>query len=242
MKHHSRCLIGESDMSGFTPWWESHLPAYIIIYCREGEAELKLLFKNHILRKGMIAIISPDMYPSFTSRSETFTAFYCLTDRDFTEKSLYGVPNGFYDTIYVAPVLPVENSMDRWMDLLKDFDENSMNPFPHDILSHILHAFALDYYDKWKRHYNNLTSEDNKNSADVICMKYYNLIFDHFREYRILCRHPLHHSQLSGYDCTKNPQRDTQAGDRPSNHIGNETSAAQYDIDDRTDCRPAAFS
>ena len=201
-------------MSGFTPWWESHLPAYIIIYCREGEAELKLLFKNHILRKGMIAIISPDMYPSFTSRSETFTAFYCLTDRDFTEKSLYGVPNGFYDTIYVAPVLPVEDSMDRWMDLLKDFDENSMNLFRHDILSHILHAFALDYYDKWKRHYNNLTSEDNKNSADVICMKYYNLIFDHFREHRniayyadILCITPNYLAMIVRKICNETPKQ-----------------------------------
>lgn len=35
-------IIGESDMKDFTLWWESHLPAYIVVYCCGGEAKLRL--------------------------------------------------------------------------------------------------------------------------------------------------------------------------------------------------------
>lgn len=171
-------------MSGFTPWWESHLPAYIIIYCLAGEAELKLQFRSHAFRQGMMAVIPPDMFPAFTSRSETFTAFYWLTDRDFAEKALYDIPNGFYDAIYKAPILPVGNSMNVWLELLRNISDDHTDSSRLNILSSLLRAFTLDYYEKWKRHYDSLPLKDDKSPADFICMKFYNLIFDNFREHR----------------------------------------------------------
>ena len=178
------CIIGESDMNDFIPWWESHLPAYLIVYCLKGEAELKLQFKTYHFRQGMMTIIPPDMFPSFSSRTESFKAFYCLMSRDFAEKSFYNIPNGFYDTFYAAPILPMDNTIDNWMKILNDVYADHTNIYRQNILSGLLHSFALDYYDKWKRYYGDRPMEDNRNPAEVLCMKFYNLIFEHFREHR----------------------------------------------------------
>lgn len=211
---HTRCFIGESDMKGFTTWWESSLPAYMIMYCIEGEAVLKLQFKNHDFRKGMMTIIPPDMFPAFVSRSETFCAFYWLMDRDSAEKALYEIPNGFYETIYVAPVLPVGDGIDHWMTLLRGMSDDNGSPYRHRILSDVMHAFVLDYYDRWQRHYGDLPLDDRKSPAEAICMRFYNLIFDHFREHRNiayyaekLCITPNYLAMIVRQICNETPKQ-----------------------------------
>lgn len=62
-------ITGTSDMSGFTEWWESHLPSSIIIYCLKGKAQMLLQFRKYTITEGQIAIISPDMFPTFVSRT-----------------------------------------------------------------------------------------------------------------------------------------------------------------------------
>lgn len=210
----SYCIIGESDMKDFTPWWESHLPAYIIVYCLHGEAELKLQFRNHTFRQGMATIIPPDMFPVFTSRSETFLAFYCLMSRDFAEKSFFDMPSGFYDAIYVAPILPSKETMDRWITLLQGVGEDLTHPYRPNILSDLLHAFALDYYHRWKQYYGNQPMKDDKSPAGVLCMKFYNLIFDHFREQHTtayyadrLCITPNYLAMITRQICNETPKQ-----------------------------------
>lgn len=210
----SYCIIGESDMKDFASWWESHLPAYIIVYCRKGEAELKLQFKKYTFRQGMMTIIPPDMFPAFITRSETFQAFYCLMSRDFAEKSFYDIPNGFYDTIYVAPVLPLGELMNIWLDLLQCVGGDTTNPYRLSILSDLLHAFILDYYNRWKQHYGNPLINEDKNPAEVICMKFYNLVFDYFREHHTtayyadkLCITPNYLAMIIRKICNETPKQ-----------------------------------
>lgn len=211
---YTNCLIGESDMKDFTPWWESHLPAYIVVYCREGEAELKLQFKNYTFRKGMITLIPPDMFPAFTLRSKTFRTFYCLMSRDFAEKSLYDVPNGFYDALYAAPLLPSEGKMDVWIDVFRHIDTAPNHSYRLNMLSGVLHAFVLDYYSLWKQHYGDPFVKDNKNPAEAICMKFYNLLFDHFREHHTtayyadrLCITPNYLAMITRKICKESPKQ-----------------------------------
>lgn len=58
------CLAGESDMGDFTAWWESHQPSYLIIYCRQGEAEMQMMFEKYTINKGHLTIITPGMSPT----------------------------------------------------------------------------------------------------------------------------------------------------------------------------------
>lgn len=139
------CLIGESNMSDFTPWWESHHPAWIIVYCLDGEAELTLEFKPRAFRQGMIAIIAPDMFPSFGARSENFNSFYCLVDRDSAENLFHDFPKHFFNAIYAEPVVPAGRSMDRWMDMLNAIGGEQANKHRQAILFDLMHALILDY-------------------------------------------------------------------------------------------------
>lgn len=106
------CLTGESDMGNFIPLWESHLPSYLILYCRQGEAKIQLLFEPYTMKKGHLAIITPDMFPAFTARSADFRAFYCLMDREFAEYTAYGVPNKFFDCQFSCPDINGGQDMD----------------------------------------------------------------------------------------------------------------------------------
>lgn len=208
------CIVGESDMRDFTSWWESHLPAYIIVYCLAGEAELKLQFKNYSFRKGTISFISPDMFPAFSAMTPQFSAFYCLMSRDFAEKAFYDIPSGFYDASYAAPTLPVGETMNHWMELLNRTYEDKTNTFRQNILSDLLHALALNYYDKWKQHYSDQPLKDEKNPAEAICWKFYNLIYDHFREHRNisyyankLCITPNYLAMITRQICNETPKQ-----------------------------------
>lgn len=178
------CTIGQSDMKNFTSCWESNLPAWLIVYCLKGEAELTIQFKPHAFRQGMVAIIPLDMFPAFTSETVDFTTFYSLMDRDFAEKTFYGIPSSFYDAIYAEPILYIGDGMGVWMNLLKAIYEDECNPYQQTIISNILQAFALDFYSKWKLQYDGLNIKDERHSAETICRKFYNLAFDHFLEHR----------------------------------------------------------
>lgn len=208
------CIIGESDMKDFTSWWESHLPAYLIVYCLKGEAELKLQFKTYKFREGMLAIIPPDMFPAFSSMTEPFNTFYCLMNRDFAEKSFYDIPNGFYDSFYASPILPMGDAMSDWMKILGDIYTDHANMYHQSILSGLLHAFALDYYDKWIRFNGDQPVKDSRNPAEALCMKFYNLLFDHFREHRTtayyanrLCITPNYLAMVTRQICGESPKQ-----------------------------------
>lgn len=208
------CLIGESDMSDFTLWWESHLPACIIIYCRSGEAELKLQFKSHRFRQGMVTFISPDMYPHFVSTTKDFKAFYCLMSRDFAEKSAYNVPNAFFDGLYAEPMLPVGTSMEVWMGLLGSVYADRANLCRQNILIDLLHAFTLDCYNKWKLQYGDRPLKEDRSPAEAICIRFYNLVFDHFKEHRNtafyadkLCITPNYLAMVTRQICHESPKQ-----------------------------------
>lgn len=178
------CIVGESDMRDFTSWWERHLPSWIVVYCREGEAELMLQFKPYAFKPGMMAIVPPDMFPAFTSLSGDFRAFYCLVGREVAEKAFYDIPNSFFDAIYTLPVLPVGNTLDVWMELLMLVHGEGQNPYRQHVFSDLLHAFTLEYYNKWNLQYGNQPAIHRRSAADTVCVKFYNLVFDHFREHR----------------------------------------------------------
>lgn len=216
MDEHTRscCITGESNMKDFTSWWESHLPSYLIACCRSGEAELKLRFKAYRFQSGMWAIIPPDMFPSFSSMSESFNAFFCLVSRDFMDKSCYDLPYDFFNALYVEPILKANGLLDAWMPLLSGVNADSSNQQRESILSDLLHAFTLDYYDKWKRLYGDRSAEIERSPAEYLCMRFYNLVFDHFREHRAttyyaekLCITPNYLAMITRQICDESPKQ-----------------------------------
>lgn len=148
------CLAGESDMGDFTAWWESHLPSYLIIYCRQGEAEMQMMFEKYAINKGHLTIITPDMFPAFTSRSADFRAFYCLMNRDFAEYTAYGVPNKFFDCQFSCPVIFGGQDLDSWTRLLEhaatQYDGYQCSK---EIVKNIIHDIYLVYFNLWQQQY-----------------------------------------------------------------------------------------
>lgn len=208
------CLVIESEVKDFSPWCETSAPVYVIMYCREGDAELRLMFRHHAFRQGMMAIIPPDMFPDFVSRSGTFRAFYWVMGRDFAEKALYDIPGSLYDAIYAAPILPVGDTMDKWMDLVQHVSRNHADTYRTPILSDLLHAFALDYYSKWRQHYDSMPVKEDKSPAEAICMKFYHLVSDHCMEHHTtayyadrLCITPNYLAMITRQICNETPKQ-----------------------------------
>lgn len=209
------CLVGESDMDGFTAWWESHLPSYLIIYCRQGEAEMQLQFEQCAVKKGTVVIVSPDMFPSFTSRSADFSAFYCLMDRDFAEYTAYGVPSQFYACQFNAPAICGGKEMDTWTRLLEHAAaEYADYECRKEILKNIIHNIYLVYYNLWRRQHGDTTVRREIKHTEQLCMKFYDLVFDHFTEHRDisfyadrLCVTPNYLAMIVRQVCKESPKQ-----------------------------------
>lgn len=113
------CETGESDFRDFASWWENNLPAYLIVYCNEGYAELSVHFVPYIFSKGMMAIISFDMFPSFSGISDNFKVSYCLFDRNFGDEIFYNIPAEFLDISYKHPIAKVnDDELNDWIGIL----------------------------------------------------------------------------------------------------------------------------
>lgn len=178
------CIIRESNLKEVASWWERHLPVWVLVYCLEGEAELSLLLKPYRFTPGMATVISADMFPVINSTSDDFKAFYFMLDRNLADKVLYDIPSGFFDAMYAQPILDIGEAAGNWVALWKSVYENKENTYRQTILTGLLHNFFLFYLDEWERKYGNLFHKNERNPAESICIKFYNLIFDHFREHR----------------------------------------------------------
>lgn len=181
----NQCVVGELDMSNFKLWWESHLPSYLILYCIRGEATLLLQFEEYRVAQGMTVIVSPDMFPSFHSRSGDLMMFYCLMSCDFAETAAYGVPNMFYDCLYVNPIIDGGDEIRIWTDLLKHiFNNYSSYQCRNEILKNVVHNIYLVYYNLWQQQYGEKKMEREQKRPEQLCMKFYNLVFDNFTSHR----------------------------------------------------------
>lgn len=212
MEHN--CWIGESAMRDFTLWWEEHLPAWLLVYALEGSAELTLQFHTYSFRQGMAAIIAPDMFPDFGTLSPDFKAFYCLMDRPFAEQAFSNIPNRFFEAIYLQPILPIDQQMKTWMALLQQTYTNERNSYRPNILTDLLHAFALDYLHRWEQTYGEQNISEPRKSAEALCMRFYQWVFDHSREQRStafyadqLCITPCYLAMITRQVCQETPKQ-----------------------------------
>lgn len=210
----NKYIIGESSMDDFTSWWEGHLPSYLLIYCREGEAHMLVQFEQYTIRKGTVIFISPDMFPAFESRSADFTVFYCLMNREFAENTLYGVPNPFYDCLFLNPTVDGGNEICKWIELLHHvaFDYASYQCHIR-IIGNVIHNIYLVFFNLWQQQYGSKRIECQLNRPEQVCMKFYNLVFDHFREQRDtryyadkLCITPNYLAMIVRHVCKESPK------------------------------------
>lgn len=165
---------GRSDMRRFTYMWEKHLPSWIIIYCRRGEAKLSLRFRKFNIGRGMAFYISPDLYPSFSRVSADFEVTYFIGSSEFMKNVFFGIPLEFFKAVDRYPFIPLDKSCSSWFDIIES-TAGSDNPFKKKILSDIVHSYTLVHFNELKRKYGEEFSSV-ENSFAVICDKFYNLV------------------------------------------------------------------
>lgn len=180
----SHVVIGESDLRGFTEWWESRLPSWLVLYCIKGEAKMSMAFKPYTFKEGMATIIPADCYPEVESASEDFKVFYIFADREFVNQSLFDIPRHFYDAIYIHPILPDAHYSDKWKVMLESIFNDTGNIYLMPLLSNLFRAYVLDFYDKWRKQFGDPSDEAQRSPSEKICIKFYDLVFDHYREER----------------------------------------------------------
>lgn len=208
-------IIGKSAMDNFTRWWESNLPSYLLMFCLEGEAQMLVEFKPYTVHKGSVTLISPDMFPSFLSRSADFNIYYCLMSREFAETTLHGIPNALYNCFYLHPVMDGGEEMGMWIELLRHTYQ-SYAGFSHQdkMIENLLHNIYLVFFNQWQQQYGNKQIERELKRPEQLCMKFYNLVFDHFLERRDtkfyadrLCITPNYLAMIVRQVCKESPKQ-----------------------------------
>lgn len=206
-------LTGSRLLCDDPEWWKSHLGEYLYIYCEEGEARLMLLSGEHVLRKGGMVIVSPDMFPSQVAASADCRIFYCVFDAGLADKSTYNVPKEFFDCMYAQPVMPAFEGLPGWVEQLRSIGEDTQNPYREAIVTDLLHAFTLTYLHQWKKHFGETPQHYERGSTDRLCITFYNLMLEHYREHRdiafyaaLLCITPNYLAMILRRQCGETPK------------------------------------
>lgn len=178
------CIVGESDFRDFSQWWEGYLPAYIVVYCKEGNAMLNLHFEPYSFSKGMMAIISYDMFPSISDISDDFNAAYCLFDRDFGDQIFYEIPSNHFDLFYWHPVAETNAILVEWLNILFKTHAETEYICRKELLSNAIKCLFICGLNLWKERFGDMPVKHKMNNLEEICTKFYNLVFDHFKIHR----------------------------------------------------------
>lgn len=210
-----RLEVGRTDLREFGRWWEEWLPSWLLLRCERGEAVLSLQFRPYRLTAGMMTIVAPDMFPSVGWASDDFCARYCVGERDFADEVLYDVPKEFFDAIYVAPLLAVGEALDPWFDMLdRVAGEAGDNPWRAAILGDVVHGLLLSYYHLWQQRNGDQTSRPTMTRAEQLCSRFYDMVFDQFREQRdvgyyadALCITPCYLAMILRQVCGETPKQ-----------------------------------
>lgn len=178
------CIYGASDFRNFSDWWKNNQPAYLIVYCNSGNAQLNAYFEPHTLSKGMMALISFDMFPSFSYISPDFNVSFCLFDREFGDQIFFGVPSDFFYIFYCHPIAMVEDKLTDWFRMLfKTIEDNNIK-YKKEMLHNILQTIFLYSYNVWEELYGKPVKEHKMKNLEEICMKFYDLVYDNFKQHR----------------------------------------------------------
>lgn len=181
----SAFMVGILEVSNFTSWWKCHLPAWMIVWCTSGECSLTLDNRNHNFAKGMMGVIGPDMFPEILDASENFETGYVLIGRDIMEGACFDLPSALVNAIYTKPIIKTDdNTLTVWNDLFRSVYDDTSNPARLVVLKDITHAYFLTYYNIWKQQNGEIYSERNQKPVEIICEKFYNMVYDKFRERR----------------------------------------------------------
>ena len=208
------CIIGRSEMNGFTAWWESHLPSYMIIYCRGGDAKMLVQFEECTISKNVAVLVTPDMFPAFMSHSDDFEVSYCLMSREFAEMVLYGVPMKFFDMLYLTPVIERGSELETWIDMLEHISkEYASYQCNMKIIENVIHNIFLVSFNLWHQQYDSKPMERYLTRPERLCMAFYDLIFDNFKEQREtrfyadrLCITPNYLAMIVRQVCNESPK------------------------------------
>ena len=190
-------------------------------------------------------IVSPDMFPMFTSRSEDFSMFYCLMDREFAETTLYGVPNALYDCLFLQTVVDGGDDLKLWTGLLDHaYREYAGFQGQEKIIENILHNIYLVLFNLWQQQHGSMRVERELQRPEQLCMKFYNLVLDHFTECRAMKFYAdrLYITpQLSCNNREASVQGIAEGGHRPSCSSRDKIYDSAYHPDSRTNGHPPAF-
>ena len=113
--------------------------------------------------------------------------FYCLMDREFAETTLYGVPNALYDCLFLQPVVDGGDDLKLWTGLLDHaYREYAGFQGQEKIIENILHNIYLVLFNLWQQQHGSTRVERELQRPEQLCMKFYNLVLDHFTECRAM--------------------------------------------------------
>lgn len=105
--------------------------------------------------------------------------------RNFAEETLYGISKTLYDNIYSSPIVNGGENVAIWFDTLKYISDNySDYQYRLNIIENVVKNIYLVYLNLWQQQYENADVKLDYNRPEQLCMKFYDLIFDHFKEHR----------------------------------------------------------
>lgn len=202
-KGESEIEMGESGIENFLTY-PLKLPYLSIFICLHGEALVNVNFKNYLLKKNSIMVVSEDSMTIFMKTSTDFKVYYCLINRILSSEIAYKLPNILFSFLWNNPVCLPNRAEERllgvWLEQFHHMAEECVL-YRHLMLCNHLQNLFLKITERIPDENIIMQKYSRK---ELLCWKFWELIGKHCKEHRDvafyareLCITPFYLSQIS---------------------------------------------
>lgn len=160
----------------------------VLLRCVEGYARLSINHEPYLLRKGDICVLTSDFFMSAIRVSSNFSARHLFLPESVFNSVYYQITNmSLWGFLLQNPVLRPDDgqrkAFDEWLDLLEWTVSNVGCDSPHDIVTSMTCNLFRAIDSQLQNIYNNVEFV-SKNSVWTISVKFFTLLYKHYKEHR----------------------------------------------------------
>ena len=182
-KGESEIEMGESGIENFLTY-PLKLPYLSIFICLHGEALVNVNFKNYLLKKNSIMVVSEDSMTIFMKTSTDFKVYYCLINRILSSEIAYKLPNNLFSFLWNNPVCLPNRSEERllsvWLEQFRHMAEECVM-YRHLMFCNHLQNLFLKITERIPDENIIMQKYSRK---ELLCWKFWELIGKHCKEHR----------------------------------------------------------
>lgn len=152
--HGEAFVVADSDLAFFDNFM-SRVEGCVILFCREGSADISIGSVHGVLKRHSLAVLLPGALLLLTARTDDFRVTYCVFSHDLFAEAAFRLEPSFFHALREHPLVnPSQRVIDgttTWLAAVTYTYHDRENVFRQTIIRNRLQNLLLEVYDKMLR-------------------------------------------------------------------------------------------